>query len=141
LSEPSDLRQALRTESDTFLDLLDRLRQLEGEKRELQPGTPEFVNLAEAVESLAREALATTATQEALARRSAAAAAVGQGVRTPIDEIEPVRDVRTVLGEWRDAERRLADTTPGSPEHHEATIEVDRLRAEYRRAHEAARGS
>jgi hypothetical protein len=57
-----------------------------------------------------------------------------------IDET-PARPVAVVLAEWRDAERRIGDLDPASAEADEARALVDALRAEYRRAYEAARHS
>jgi hypothetical protein len=44
-----------------------------------------------------------------------------------------------VLAEWREAERRADAAPPGSAEAREAELLVERLREEYRRAHEEAR--
>ncbi|HEU5204303.1 MAG TPA: hypothetical protein VFU17_08405, partial [Candidatus Limnocylindrales bacterium] len=48
------------------------------------------------------------------------------------------RELHVVLGEWRDAERRLGDVASESPEALTLRAEIELLRAEYRRAHEAA---
>jgi hypothetical protein len=48
------------------------------------------------------------------------------------------REIHTILAEWRDAERRAAEAPPGSAEAKTAEAEVDRLRDEYRQAHEDA---
>ena len=47
------------------------------------------------------------------------------------------RDVQTVLADWRDAERQLGDAIPGSPEAARFRAEIEVLREEYRRAHDA----
>ena len=41
----------------------------------------------------------------------------------------------TILADWRDAERRAAGAVAGSAEEKAARADVDRLRAEYQRAH------
>ena len=57
----------------------------------------------------------------------------------PIEEVEP-RSPHEILEEWRDAERRAASVAPGSPEAAELATRIERLRFEYRRAHERAEG-
>lgn len=54
----------------------------------------------------------------------------------PIDEKQ--RDVTTILNEWREAERRASSAVAGSADERVARADVDRLRAEYQRAHGAA---
>ena len=50
------------------------------------------------------------------------------------------RPIQAILADWREAERRSAAAVPGSAEALEAEALEDRLREEYRRAHEAASG-
>jgi hypothetical protein len=45
--------------------------------------------------------------------------------------------MQAILSDWRNAERRAATAVAGSAEAVEAHALVDRLRDEYRRAHEA----
>jgi hypothetical protein len=47
------------------------------------------------------------------------------------------REASVILGEWREAERRLSAAPPGTPEHEETRAAVDRLRSEYRAAYSA----
>jgi hypothetical protein len=44
-----------------------------------------------------------------------------------------------ILAEWRDTERQLADSAPGSPDASIAERRIEFLRQEYHLAHEAAR--
>jgi hypothetical protein len=46
--------------------------------------------------------------------------------------------MEAILAAWRQAERQLDAAEPGSAEATEAQVLVDRLREEYRRAHEEA---
>lgn len=135
-----DIRPQLRATSDALLVALDELRELEGQKRKLGPGTPEFAELARQIEALAEELLRNSETEERLAQRSVELVEDGRRdlAAQPIEGMAAPRDVHLILGEWRDAERRLAAETPGSQAWESATVDAERLRAEYRRAHEDA---
>jgi hypothetical protein len=52
---------------------------------------------------------------------------------------ETARPIPAIITEWREAERRATEAEPGSAEAAEAQALVDALRAEYRRAYDAAR--
>ncbi len=129
---------ALRETSDALLRDLDVLVAIEEEKRTLEPGDPRLVELAERIEEIARRVLDSTNRQHQLTR--AVNAQVDRGSpdapETTIDETP--RPIQAVLADWREAERRAAAAAPGSAEASEAEALVDRLRGEYRRAHEAA---
>jgi hypothetical protein len=134
--DPSDAERAaeLRQASDTLLQRLDRLYELETRKRELEPKRPEFVRLAREVEDLARALLFSSGEQVELAEAVHADIKAGDtDGNLPIRETPPRRDALTVLGEWRAAERRLAAAAPGSRDESEARAEVEHLRGEYRR--------
>jgi hypothetical protein len=45
------------------------------------------------------------------------------------------RELQSILAEWRAAERRMAETPPGSAEHARAAVEVAQLRERYQRAY------
>jgi len=122
--------QELRVTSDTFLARVERLHALEVQKRELPPG--EAAGLAREVEALAREVLAWAARQTELAGRAAKEGPRGR----PIAVTGP-RALAVVLGEWRAAERALADVEPGTAQWESMSSDVDRLRDEYARAHQA----
>ena len=56
---------------------------------------------------------------------------------TPIDEVTSTRDVSLILGEWREAERRLSVTAMDSADHAKAAADVRRLRDEYHRVYQS----
>jgi hypothetical protein len=118
---------------------LDVLSALEEEKRRLQPGDSKLVELAGRIEEIAERILAGTVRQHQLSQAVNVQVEAGapNAPTTPIEET--TRSTAAVLAEWRDAERRLSVADPGSAEFAEASALVDALRAEYRRAYEAAR--
>ena len=130
---------ALRETSDALLRDLDVLMQIEEEKRTLEPGDARLVDLAGRVEEIAQRVLAGTVRQHQLTQVANAQVEAGApgAPTTTIDE--PPRAVQAVLAEWREAERRASAAEPGSADQAEATALVQRLRDEYRRAHEAIR--
>jgi hypothetical protein len=129
---------ALRETSDALLRDLDVLVTIEEQKRLLKPGDPQLIELAGRVEEIARRVLDGTARQHALTRVANAQVRVG-APDAPVAPIEEtVRPIQSILADWRDAERRATAAEPGSAEALEAEALVERLRDEYRRAHEAA---
>jgi hypothetical protein len=131
---PEEHAANLRRASDTFMQRLDRLYELESRKRELPPDQAEFVRLAREVEDLARALLYSGGQQVELAEEVHADIKSGETtIDQPIRETPPRRDAVIVLGEWRAAERRLAAAGPGTDDEQSARAEVERLRAEYRR--------
>lgn len=126
----ADLRQA----SDTFMEQLDRLHDLETRKRELPPDQPEFVRLVREIEDLSRALLWSGTQQVELAEvvhheAKASDVAADQSIR----DTPPRRDAVSILAEWRAAERRLSSAEPGSDDERDAKAETERLRDEYRR--------
>lgn len=135
-TQPGDFERAaeLRGASDTLMQRLDRLYELETRKRELPPDRPEFIRLAREVEDLARALLFSSGEQVELAEQVQAEIKSGEReLNVPIRETPPKREAVSVLADWRAAERRLAAAAPGSNDELEARADVDRLRAEYRR--------
>jgi hypothetical protein len=136
-----DTGQSLRQTSDALLRDLDVLSTIEAEKRSLEPGDPRLVQLATRIEEIAQRVLVGSVRQRHLTE------VVNTQVETgsPDAPDEPIKDtprpIPAVLAEWREAERRMEASVPGSPEAAEAEALVDRLREEYRRAHEAAKHS
>lgn len=130
----------LHATSDALLAKLDRLRALELEKRQLPVGSPRLVELANEIERLAASVLGSSDTQADLAQEALEEARKGQlDPDTTIDEMAASpREVHAVLAEWRDAERRLGEAQADSAEAVRLRAEIDLLRDEYRRAHEAA---
>jgi hypothetical protein len=133
-----DTAEALRATSDALLRDLDVLVTIEEQKRTLEPGDPLLVELASRVEEIARRVLHGTTRQHELTRAVDAQIRAGaaDAPDAPIEEI--ARPIQAVLADWRDAERRAVAAEPGSADALEANALVDRLRDEYRRAHEAA---
>jgi len=117
---------------------LEQLEELEREKRQLPPEDPRLVKIAGEVEVLALRVLGTTVRQRELAED--AHDLVRQGSpKAPEHSIAGTpREIHVILAEWRDAERRATEAPPGSGEAAGAAAEVERLRAEYRNAHEDA---
>jgi hypothetical protein len=126
--------------SDAVLANLDRLRALELEKRGLPLESPRLVELAIEIEELAAIVLGATDTQTDLAKEAVREAhSGGLDPKATIEEMSaPARELHIVLDEWRDAERRLAEVASDSPEALRLRGDIELLRAEYRRAHDAA---
>jgi hypothetical protein len=129
---------ALRETSDALLRDLDVLVTIEEEKRSLEPGDPRLVELAARIEEIARRILAGSTRQHDLTRTVNAQVEAGSA-RAPEASIdETPRAIQAILADWREAERRAIAAESGSAEAAEANALVDRLRDEYRRAHDAA---
>lgn len=116
----------LRAESDQFHAHLDRLVELEDEKRELSPIDPAFVALAQEIEQLAATVLA-----DAHGQTEVGEAAHRDGVVTPIVEVPDDATEAEILSRWRAAERQLAAAASADEARQlRATIEA------YRRAYQ-----
>jgi hypothetical protein len=131
-----ELQAELRSTSDRLLHVLDQLEELENQKRLLKPSDPRFDTLAREIERLASEIFAQTHAQQKLGERAQARAESSGTELAPI-EATPPRDLRVILTEWRDAERRLQLAAPDSAEHALATADSERLRDEYHSAYSA----
>jgi hypothetical protein len=134
----SDIGNTLRSTSDALMHDLERLNELETTKRSLEPGDPAVVELASDIEQIARRLLSSSVAQRQLTERIEDLVAEGHPAapEAPIDETP--REIHVILAEWRDLERAMADLAPGSPEAIAAAARSNRLRDEYRRAHDAA---
>jgi hypothetical protein len=129
----------LHATSDALLANLDRLRALEMEKRQTPLESPRLVELSDEIERLAATVLSASDVQTDLARLAVALVDEGElEGSASIEAMADTRDVHTVLAEWRDTERRLGEAQAGSPEVTKLRARIEILRAEYRRAHEAA---
>lgn len=128
--------QQLRSTSDQVLGTLDKMRDLEVEKRSIPPTDPRFQQLANEIQQLADGLTSTAEVQADLGEKVAKKHEVAGEEAPAIDETH--RDVMTILADWREAERHLASLPADSAEKRAARAEVDRLRAEYQRAHIAA---
>ncbi|HSH21021.1 MAG TPA: hypothetical protein VK992_00185 [Candidatus Caenarcaniphilales bacterium] len=133
-----NLEQDLRYTSDEMMRALERLRLLETRKRKMKPGTDAFQKLAKEVEELAGRVFFHTQEQERLATESVELVEAALIDPHPIDEVPPNRQLQIILSEWRDAERRLAEATPGTVQASDANADIERLRLEYRRAAQAS---
>ena len=134
-----DTGQALRETSDALLRDLDILSTIEEQKRRLEPGDPKLVELASRIEEIAQRVLVGSVRQRQLTEVVTVQVETGSP-EAPAEPIEQMpRSIQTILAEWREAERRVALAAPDSAEALEAEALVDRLRNEYRQAHEAAR--
>lgn len=88
--------------------------------------------IAREVEALAAEVLRLARRQTALASLAASESPDGR----PIAVTGP-RAIAVVLDEWRAAERSLTEVQPGTAAWESIRSDVDRLRDEYARAHQA----
>jgi hypothetical protein len=118
---------------------LDALQQLEQAKRSIEPGDPQLVRLAARIEQLASRVLGASVEQLDLTKQVRTLVELGspQAPDVPIEDMK--REVRVILAEWRDAERRAGLAQPGTPDALAAAADIKRLRAEYREAFEEAR--
>lgn len=128
---------ALRQTSDALLRDLDVLVTLEEEKRSLDPGDDRLVEMAGRIEEIAQRILSGSVRQHQLTQEVNAQVEAGSASAPDASINETPRPIQVVLAEWREAERRAGAAEPGSAEAAEAEALVTRLRAEYRRAHEA----
>jgi len=132
---------ALRRTSDSLLRDLETLAELEAEKRTIEPGDPRLVDLATQIEEIAKRVMASSTSQRAQTEVIQELTEAGSPAApdTPIEDTP--RSMEAILAAWRDAERRLDTAEPGSAEQLEAQLLVNRLRTEYKRAHdEGTRG-
>jgi hypothetical protein len=132
------IEQTFRQPSDALMHALDRLREIEEEKRTVPPADPRFAELAALVQGFARQVMAQSDRQGRLAVAAQQLVAEGDaaGLETPIVEVPP-REMHVILDEWRDAERRVSLAVTGSPEAEVALADAARLREEYGRAYRA----
>ena len=132
---------ALRRTSDALLRDLEALTELEAEKRTIEPGDPRLVDLATRIEEIAKRVMASSTSQRVQTEVIQELTDVGSPAAPDVPIDETPRSMEAILAAWRDAERRLDGAQPGSAEATEAQLLVNRLRDEYRRAHdEGTRG-
>jgi hypothetical protein len=116
----------LRAESDTFVAQLDRLIELESQKREMPPSDPRFVSLAVQVEDAAAALL-----DDARGQTTLGDAAHTVGLEDPIAVISPNLSAIELISAWRDAERKLSALPPGSDEARGLRLMIDAYRRAY----------
>jgi hypothetical protein len=129
---------ALRRTSDTLLRDLEALLELEEEKRTIDPGDPRLVDLASQIEQIATRVLASSTSQRAQTQLIHALTEADSPAAPDTTIDNTPRSMEAILAAWRQAERQLDAAEPESAEATEAQILIDRLREEYRRAHEEA---
>jgi DNA-binding HxlR family transcriptional regulator len=118
---------------------LTALQELEQTKREIEPGDPRLVRVAAQIEQLASRVLGASVEQLHLTERVHRLVEAGSP-QAPDASIEDMkREMRVILADWRDAERRASVAEPGSPDALSAAADIERYRAEYREAFEDAR--
>lgn len=117
---------------------LEQLEELERQKRQMPTNDPRLVQIAADVETIALRVLGSTVRQRELAEDASERTGHGATGATAESIAEVPREIHAILAEWRDAERRATEARPASAEAAAAAAEVDRLRAEYRNAHEDA---
>ena len=122
--------QELRRASDAYLARLTKVRELELLKRDLTPGTSEQIRITREVEALTNDLLAVAN------RETQLAAQVAQSQPTDLRPISivPPRETNLILADWRGAEQRLENETPGTAAWESARADVEDLREEYKRA-------
>ena len=135
----SETASALRATSDALINDLERLAALEHEKRQMSPEDSRLVGIAAEVEQLALRVLGQSVRQRELTEdaRDLVEADAPDAPSRPIADTP--REIHMILAEWREAERKALEAGPGSAAAQAAKVEIDRLRAEYRVAHEDAR--
>lgn len=129
---------ALRRTSDALLRDLETLTELEEEKRTIDPGDPRLVDLAARIEIVAKRVLASSTSQRAQTQLINHLTEAGSPAAPEATIEETPRSMEAILSAWRQAERQLDAAEPGSAEATEAQLLVDRLREEYRIAHDEA---
>ncbi len=138
MSESDEQQQAafqreLRSTSDQLLTSMARLLELETRKRQLLPGSPEFLERAREVEELAAAVIDLSA-REAVLAQDVRDLPLGQAATTPIDRLAPEATNEAILREWQAAEQRLVATSPGSADYAAASEDARRLREAFRRS-------
>jgi len=133
-----DTGEALREASDALLRDLEALSDLEATKREIVPGDPRLVELPSTIEALAQRVLASSARQREMTLEANDLVDLGLPDAPSQSIDETPRSISTILADWREAERLAQAAPAGSAEAAEAEREIDRLKAEYREAHEEA---
>lgn len=130
---------ALRATSDELLRDLEVLSALEDEKRTIAPGDPRLVELAERIEEIAIRILGSTTRQRELTEQVNDLSNAGSAAAPETAIQDTPRSIPEILAVWREAERTLAAAEPGSVDAAEAGLQVQRLRSEYRQAHDTRR--
>jgi hypothetical protein len=136
----TDTGRALRSASDELVRDLEALGVLEDEKRQVALNDPRLLDFAEQIEQIAARVLLTSGRQRELTAQMQEEAEADAPAAAELSIDDTPRPISEILSDWRDAERRLEAADEGTAEAREAEVLVDRLRSEYRSAHQAAAG-
>jgi hypothetical protein len=132
----TEAESGLRAVSDELLSELDRLAEIENEKRALDPGDERVTQLATQARQLAERILSTSRAEEVLVQGSAEAIRKGLPGAPQLPIEQTPRALHLILNDWRDAERQASASVPGSEERAAFRRRADAFRAEYQRAFE-----
>ena len=128
--------QEFRASTDQMLRMIDRLRDVESAKQQVEFGSAEFVGHALEADQLSRVIFRWAGMQLQMAEASAGAVRRGELSPAPLSEVIP-RRLDRILAAWREAQLRFETARPGSPEPAVAADDVERLREEFRVAEAA----
>jgi len=123
--------RALREVSDSLLDDLDLLAQLEERKRLLEPDDPKANELAKEVAVVASRVLSWSISEEHITRDAHEAVKRGDEDAPSRPIAQTPRSAQAILEDWRAAERRISASTPGTAEHAKAALDAEGYRQEY----------
>jgi hypothetical protein len=131
----------LRETSDSLKNDLATLQALEEDKRSVEPDDPRLRELAERIENLARRVLGKSVRQRKIVEQVEQLVDAGspEAPDRPIEELP--RAIHIILAAWRTAEQQAVAAPAGSAEAEQCAEQINRLRAEYRHAYEAAQSS
>lgn len=120
-----------RATTDQMLAMIDRLREIEQAKQQVEFGSAEFIAMAVDAEHLSRVVFRWAGMQLQMAEASAGAVQRGEVSSEPLENVES-RPLDRILANWREAQLRFEIARPGSPEAAAAADAVERLREEFR---------
>lgn len=123
----------IKASSDAMLEMLQRLHDIETEKRQFPLGSEEFTARAAEAENLSRIIFRWSGIQQQMAEEAKLEAERGEGRQGPLEAAQ-VRPLDRILTGWRRAQIRLEVAAPGTAEAEAAAEEVARLRDEYQAA-------
>lgn len=116
------------------MEQMEQLLALEERKRVTPVDDPGFPAIARDVEDAAR-ALLERASQQTERAHDVHDRAVAEGASATIEDIPADLSPARILTLWRDADRELRSTEPGSLRARQLEMTVDALRAAYQRAY------
>jgi hypothetical protein len=129
MTDTTELEHRVRATSDGLVLALEELSMVEDQKRRVPPGDPRFLRYAQAVRETAIEVLRLSEAEEGLASDLAVDTRVA--AMRAIEDTLPRAPLARILEEWRDVERQLEASQPGSPTSEALIPRFNALRAEY----------